>query len=374
MTFQAISRQALGFTQTAGTFPEAAPLQDSFRANCRPVSGHHRMSAESSSVSLSTEEAEEVLEISAFKGLEKEDFYHGLLPAEDATKLLQRNGDFLLRAEDMEDGKGRQVCVSIRWQTESYNVPFVTSTKGCTLNGVHFSSSAADLVRQHKNLNIAVCNPRSLDVVPITGIHRQEWELRHDQVTLTKKLGEGAFGEVHLGTLAIAGKTIRVAVKQSKGDVNKEQIQEMMREARLMRQYKHLNIVRFFGVAAEKEPVMIVMEFVGGGALNSYLKKGIGTITPKHKAAMCYDAACGLAYLHEHGCIHRDVAARNCLVVEKTHLVKISDFGLSTKSRQYVMDKNERAPIRWLAPDEERHIRAASRHVELRGPLLGNLR
>lgn len=44
--------------------------------------------------------------------------------------------------------------------------------------------------------------------------------------------------------------------------MNKEKIKEMMREARLMRNYVHPNIVRMYGVCVEREPLLIVMELV----------------------------------------------------------------------------------------------------------------
>lgn len=42
----------------------------------------------------------------------------------------------------------------------------------------------------------------------------------------------------------------------------KEKIKEMMHEARLMRHYDHDNIVRIYGVAVDREPLMIVIELV----------------------------------------------------------------------------------------------------------------
>lgn len=63
----------------------------------------------------------------------------------------------------------------------------------------------------------------------------------------------------------------------------------------------------------------------------------------------CLDAAKGLGYLHAKHCIHRDVAARNCLVGDNQ--VKISDFGLCREESQYMVSPSKKVPIRWLAPE-----------------------
>ncbi|TKR72534.1 hypothetical protein L596_019966 [Steinernema carpocapsae] len=52
-------------------------------------------------------------------------------------------------------------------------------------------------------------------------------------------------------------------------------------------------------------------------------------------------------------CIHRDIAARNCLLStsENKQVVKISDFGLSTIGDAKLDDPTTKMAIRWLAPE-----------------------
>ncbi|VDM67284.1 unnamed protein product [Strongylus vulgaris] len=79
----------------------------------------------------------------------------------------------------------------------------------------------------------------------------------------------GAFGEVNLGKLKLkTGEEIEVAVKVIKGTkVTKTQLSAFFEEAKLMRRFDHPNIVRFFGVAPQEEPIMIILEFASGGSL-----------------------------------------------------------------------------------------------------------
>ncbi|KAK6043298.1 protein tyrosine kinase, partial [Cooperia oncophora] len=174
-------------------------------------------------------------------------------------------------------------------------------------------------------------------------------------IELGQKLGEGAFGGVYAGILTLDNKKYEVAVKVNKGsEVTKKIISEICKEARIMRRYRHPNVVKFFGVAIEHEPIMLVMEMVSGGSLDVHLQKEAAHITKRDRLRYSIGAAKGLEYLHENDCLHRDVAARNCLVHKGD--VKLSDFGLSrelsNRAKKYKLkDMKQRLPIRWLAPE-----------------------
>lgn len=89
-----------------------------------------------------------------------------------------------------------------------------------------------------------------------------------------------------------------------------------MNEARIMRHLEHKNVIKFYGVAVGREPLMVLMELASDGSLDTYLKKT--KRSPRSKLFMCYGAAAGLDHVHSKGILHCDIAARNCLFSENT--------------------------------------------------------
>ena len=93
----------------------------------------------------------------------------------------------------------------------------------------------------------------------IKAVPRQDWELKHEDIELGKMLGQGAFGAVHAGIFVTkAGASKKVAVKVCKGQtITKEVIQEICKEARTMRRFKHPHVVTFYGIAMEQVSLVL---------------------------------------------------------------------------------------------------------------------
>ena len=73
---------------------------------------------------------------------------------------------------------------------------------------------------------------------------------------------QGNFGEVYRGIYKPTKKT--VAIKTCRDTLSDDQKKKFLQEGRILKQYDHPNIVQFIGIAAQRQPVMIVMEYVAG--------------------------------------------------------------------------------------------------------------
>ncbi|CAJ0592505.1 unnamed protein product [Cylicocyclus nassatus] len=283
---------------------------------------------------------------------EREQWFHGFLPREDINRLLTEDGQFLVRVTEPQPGMGLKTVLSSRWHGKNHHFVIIEHNGKVLIEGMEFLSILQMVqyyIREQKPLT------QSTGALLIMPIPRQRWELRHESIALGHLLAEGAFGGVYAGVLTIGLKKYPVAVKVNKGNkLTKQAVKEICKEARIMRRYRHPNVVKFYGVAAEREPLMLVMELVDGGALDVYLQKTKSDTTIVERIRFAFGAAKGLEYLHKNECIHRDVAARNCLVNNGD--VKLGDFGLSrelsNRVKKYtIKDENQRLPVRWLAPE-----------------------
>ncbi|VDM47071.1 unnamed protein product [Toxocara canis] len=293
------------------------------------------------------------------KGVEEIPFYHGLLPREDVVELLAEVGDFMLRISQPKPTDPRELIISVRVAKD--NAPssirhIIVRRQKFPQGEVKYLAVEAlgfdtvdDLLQYYITQKTPI-NPQIKTSVLVNAVKRKPWEFHHEEITLKKLLGAGAFGEVRAGEVMIKGRKVECAIKLAKIVKDeaqlihaKEKIKEMMHEARLMRHYDHDNVVRIYGVAVDREPLMILIELVKGGSILGDLRKRHGTITNEEKLNnMVLGSAKGIAYLHSKGCIHRDIAARNA---------KISDFGMSREGGKYRMRRCMKVPIKWTAPE-----------------------
>ena len=119
-----------------------------------------------------------------------------------------------------------------------------------------------------------------------------------------------------------------------------------------MYQLSHQNIIKLLGICTEFDQYMIISEFMENGNLKDFLMNGNPSLSMSDKLFICYQVACGLEYMTSQSIVHRDIAARNCLVGPNLS-VKVADFGLSRSlaMSNYYSKVGGQVPIRWMSPE-----------------------
>ena len=180
-------------------------------------------------------------------------------------------------------------------------------------------------------------------------VKADSWELRRDNVQLLGVLGAGNFGEVRQGLL---GGTKDVAIKTSKAD--KMSTKTFLEEAQKMKKLLHGNLVRLWGVCTMADPVLMVLEYVGGGCLLDWLhSRRARSITMQHQCKFLADVSSGMEFMQDRHWVHGDLAARNILVSSSGTTLKICDFGHAVRCNvdDVPVAVKQQLPVRWCAPE-----------------------
>ncbi len=282
--------------------------------------------------------------------LEHQHWYHGLLPWWEIQSYLQQHGDFLVRAMQKE-GETLKLMISCKCEQNIQHFPIGRDQNGWHLAQTSFAT-VYDLIQHYKKHSKCLA-PNSTAILR-KGVHRPPWMLSNRQVRLKKKLGDGQFGEVWKGTLVRGNEERPVAIKKAKGKFTEEERDRLLNEAKLMLTYDQENVLKVYGVAATRMPLMIVLELCVKGGLDDYVRKRGDKLDVGTRIRYCLEAARGMEYLASVDCVHGDLALRNCLIGADDKL-KISDFGLSRKGAFNLMESLKkgklRLPVKWTAPE-----------------------
>ncbi|KAK0422112.1 hypothetical protein QR680_007374 [Steinernema hermaphroditum] len=279
------------------------------------------------------------------RALTSHPWYHGLMPREEIEELVKTDGDFLVRKTEVS-GKARY-AVSVYFTNRIRHILLKYADGMWCLHGIK-KAKLTELIEEHVRTRTPV---QTDGTTLVKAVPRPDFYILHEHVEVKKKLGGGAFGDVHIGTLKRGEHdVIDVAVKKLKGVMHKKQRTEFVKEAKLMRRFDHPNIVRLIGVAPQEEPLMILLELASGGSLQAKLKSDL-SIGKERLTRYVLDGCRGMCYLAGRKVIHRDIAARNCLL-GKNDEVKISDFGLSVADKSVLkLERLKNMPIKWLSPE-----------------------
>ncbi|KAG6928343.1 EPH receptor A10 [Chelydra serpentina] len=174
--------------------------------------------------------------------------------------------------------------------------------------------------------------------------------------------GTGEFGEVCRGCLKLPSKReLPVAIQTLRAGCSEKQKRTFLAEASTMGQFDHSNIIRLEGVITRGNTMVTVMEYMGNGVLDSFLRKHEGQFPAAQLTGMLHGIASGMKYLTEMGYVHKSLAAHKVLV--NSNLVcKISGFRQSQedKTETIFTTMSGKSLVLWSAPEAIQYRRFSS--------------
>lgn len=190
----------------------------------------------------------------------------------------------------------------------------------------------------------------------------KDLEVEMDRITLGDLLEEGTFARIYNGVLTGPGEGQHqqqsVLVKTVSGMASADQVNLLLIESSMLKDLTHRNLLPVMAVCLEDEKQPLVMfPFMNRGNLKLFIKKsrspegGSKSLTTADLVHVGIQIAKGLQYLARRRIVHKDIAARNCVIDDDLN-VKVTDCALSRDlfPQDYCcLGDNENRPVKWMA-------------------------
>ncbi|XP_008792633.2 mitogen-activated protein kinase kinase kinase 5-like isoform X2 [Phoenix dactylifera] len=167
-----------------------------------------------------------------------------------------------------------------------------------------------------------------------------------------KLIGSGTFGNVYEATNRKTGalcamKEVNIIPDDSK---SAECLKQLEQEIKFLSQFKHPNIVQYYGSETIEDRFYIYLEYVHPGSINKYVHQHCGAMTESVVRNFTRHILNGLAYLHSKKTMHRDIKGAN-LLVDVNGVVKLADFGMAKHLSGAAAVLSLKGTPHWMAPE-----------------------
>ncbi|MGE5861488.1 MAG: protein kinase domain-containing protein, partial [Ignavibacteria bacterium] len=181
---------------------------------------------------------------------------------------------------------------------------------------------------------------------------------------IIEKIGEGGMGVVYKAKDTKLDRQVAIKFLPVHLSSNEEHKQRFMREAKSAAALNHSNILSIYEIDQQNGDMFIVMEFVEGQTLKSYISNlTSGTGVPVMQAIEWVEQlAMGLKSAHDLNIIHRDIKTEN-IMISRDGRLKIMDFGLAKLNTDNGLTKTKTSigTLSYMSPEQAQGVSADHR-------------
>ena len=206
--------------------------------------------------------------------------------------------------------------------------------KSCGKLDFH-TNKGDELSKTNNNFEIIKKNIFMEDSLNLTNYIKNYYKNNHEYPMTTldfykygRLIGQGAFGKVNLGLNVLTGRVVAIKSfnKKNLDSPNNENMKKIIYETNLMRKLNHPNITKILEMFEDEKYILIIMEYINGGNLFSFVKKR-RKLNEKISKFLFKQIILGIKHIHSQNIVHRDVKLENILI-DLNNTIKICDFGI----------------------------------------------
>lgn len=174
-----------------------------------------------------------------------------------------------------------------------------------------------------------------------------------ERYEILSKVGAGGMSDVYKAKDHVLGRIVAVKVLKAEFSEDVNFVTKFRTEAQSAAGLEHPNIVNIYDVGSENGLHFIVMEYVEGITLKTYVEKK-GQLSFKEATSIAIQVARGIEVAHSKGIIHRDVKPQN-VIISTEGKVKVTDFGIARAINSNTISAEVMGSVHYASPEQARN-------------------
>ena len=174
-----------------------------------------------------------------------------------------------------------------------------------------------------------------------------------DRYEVISKIGAGGMSDVYKAKDHVLGRFVAIKVLKPEFSEDVGFVSKFHTEAQSAAGLEHPNIVNIYDVGSEDGLHYIVMEYIEGITLKTYIEKK-GRLTFKEAVSIAIQVGRGIEAAHNKNIVHRDIKPQN-IMISTEGKVKVMDFGIARAATSNTIHSDVMGSVHYSSPEQARN-------------------
>lgn len=174
-----------------------------------------------------------------------------------------------------------------------------------------------------------------------------------DRYEILGKVGTGGMSDVYKAKDLTLGRFVAIKVLKAEFSEDINFVTKFRSEAQAAAGLEHPNIVNIYDVGSENGLHYIVMEYVEGITLKTYIEKK-GQLSFKEAVSIAIQVGRGIEAAHNKNIVHRDIKPQN-IMISTEGKVKVTDFGIARAATSNTISSDVMGSVHYSSPEQARN-------------------